>query len=341
MTPNLFTYYLSRKILQLGGALPHHRRSLRTVYSIVQDLVTKPPDSCVVCAYPMGTKLWKPIACSQNCSLRMRNAPLEVRLHNLLVDPASIDLLLTSIYAAASLPTHLDLIPGCPVRRNRVRAVIDSIPPLETLQQASDLRKSIRGNDRNGKDRERLLSWLCLEFKGFLISATEGFRIPSMPQTQQFLLVNSHHERERQYNAQVGSSSTSGILFHGTQASRLFSILVTGLQDKSGTPYMQNGAAYGNGIYCGHEQNICLHYAGTTGQSWRNSSLGNMRVMLGCELADYVLPSHGSVHVVTDQNKLLVRYVFLLPQNYQCPPRNHVEPAMRTAFMTLQSGLLT
>ena len=161
-----------------------------------------------------------------------------------------------------------------------------------------------------------------------------------MPQTHQFLLVNSHHDLERQYNAQSGSPSTSGVLFHGTQASRLFSILVNGLKDMSGTLLMQNGASHGNGIYCGTDQNTCLNYAGTTGQSWKNSSLGNMRVMLGCEYGGNTLSSYGTVHVVTDQERLLVRYVFLLPGDYKCPPRHHVEPAMKTAFATLRSGLV-
>jgi len=339
MTPNLFTYYLGRKLYRLQQNRDRSR-SLQTFYSAVQDLITKSPDSCVVCPNTIGTKLWKPSTCSKKCSLRLRTAPLEVRLHNLLIDPLTIDLLLTSVYAAADLPATPDLLPGCPVPRNRLKTVIDSIPPLVNLQRAKDLQRSIRDNDQTDKYRERLLSWLCLNFRGFLISAPEGFRIPSMPQTQQFLLVNSHHEREERYNAQFGSRNASGVVFHGTQASRLFSILTTGLEDMTGTPYMQHGAARGPGIYCADDQSTCLYYAGTTGQSWSNSSLGNMRVMLGCELASYTPSIRGSVHVIPDKNRLLVRYVFLLPQTYQCPQRHHVEPAMKTAFAALRSGLL-
>ena len=64
-----------------------------------------------------------------------------------------------------------------------------------------------------------------------------------------------------------------------------------------------------------------------------------MRVMLGCELAAYAPSPHGAIHVVTDEKRVLVRYVFLLPGNYQCPPRHHVVPAMQVAYAMLRSGV--
>jgi hypothetical protein len=258
-----------------------------------------------------------------------------------LVDSLSIDLLLTCVYAAAADQSNLKLLPGCPVPKTRIRAVIDSFPPLASLQTATDLQAAIRGSDGYGNDREKLISWLCLKFRGFMLTAPDAFRVPSMPNTQQFLMLNSNHEREQLFNAQLGSRGGSGAVFHGTQASRLFLILAEGMKLMSNTAFMLNGMALGAGIYCGHDQGTSLSFAGNTGQSWRNSVLGNMSIMLGCELAAYATPTSGRTHLVTDQNRLLARYVFLLPQGYQPPPRRHVEPAMGTAFANLRSGLLT
>jgi hypothetical protein len=258
-----------------------------------------------------------------------------------LVNALSIDLLLTCVYAAAADQSFLKLLPGCPVQKTKIRAVIDSFPPLASLQTATDLQAATRGNDGYGKDREDLLSWLCLMFRGFMMTAPDGFRVPSMPNTIQFLVLNSDHEREQLFNAQPGSPGGSGVVFHGTQISRLFLILTEGLKLMSHTAFMVNGSAMGAGIYCGDDQGTSFPYSGNTGQSWKNSALSNMRIMLGCELATYAAPNPGSTHVVTDENRLLVRYVFLLPPVYQCPPRHHVEPAMKTAFANLRSGLLT
>lgn len=335
--PNLFTYYLGRNLHQLL----RRDYSLQSIHSAVQRLITASPATCLFCSTPMGIKLWKPAACSTGCSFKLRTASLEVRLHNLLVDSLSIDLLLTCVYAAATDQSNLKLLPGCPVQKSKIRAVIDSLPTLASLQTATDLQAAIQGNDEYGRDRENLLSWLCLKFRGFMLANPDGFRIPSMPNTQQFLMLNSNHEREQLFKAQPGSQSGSGVVFHGTTISRLFLILTEGLKVMSNTSFMLHGAANGPGIYCGDDQRTSLPYAGKTGQSWKNSALRNMSIMLGCELAAYTTPTSNGISVVSDGSRIMVRYVFLLPQGYQPPARHHVEPAMSSFFATLRSGLLT
>lgn len=335
--PNLFAYYLGRNLHQLL----RRDHSLQTIHSAVLKLITASPATCLFCSAPMNIKLWKAAACSKGCSFKLRTASLEVRLHNLLVDPLSIDLFFTCVYASAADRSNLTLLPGCPVQKSKIRAVIDSFPTLASLQTAPDLQAAIRGNDGCGRDRENLLSWLCLKFRGFMLAAPDGFRVPSMPNTKQFLMLNSNHDKEQLFKAQLGSQGGSGVVFHGTTISRLFLILTEGLKVMSNTPFMQNGAALGAGIYCGNDQRASLSFAGNTGQSWRNSALGDMSIMLGCELAAYTAPSSGGAWLVTDESRLMVRYVFLLPQGYQTPPRHHVEPAMSTAFAKLRSGLLT
>lgn len=335
--PNLFTYYLGRNLHQLL----RKDYSLRNIHSAILQLITASPATCLFCSTPMGIKLWKPAACSKSCSIKLRTAPLEVRLQNLLVDTLSIDLLLTCVYAAAADQSDLTLLPGCPVQKSKIRSVIDSLPNLASLQTATDLQAAIRGNDECGRDREKLLSWLCLKFRGFILANPDGFRIPSMPNTQQFLMLNSNHEKEQLFKAQPGSQGGSGVVFHGTTILRLFLILTEGLKVMSNTPFMQNGAAYGQGIYCGNDQGGSLPYAHKIGRSWRNSALRNMSIMLGCELAAYTTPGSDGIHRISDGDRLIVRYVFLLPEGYNPPARHHVEPAMSISFATLRSGLLT
>ncbi|RSL50993.1 hypothetical protein CEP54_011659 [Fusarium duplospermum] len=336
--PSLFTYYLSRNLHRLL-ATP---QTVSAIHYGIEKWVTTSPSTCGICGALISVRLWKVAACSRSCSVRFRRAPLEARLHNLLVDPLSVDLLISSVYAAALDGSNLDLLPGCPVAKASLPAVINSLPPMATLARAPDISQVLR-NSRYGVDQEKLLSWLCLSFRGFLRSVPSGFTIPSMPQTQQFLLMNSHHEREKAFETHLGATASagSGPVFHGTSISRLFLILSTGLKNVSNTPLMRHGAASGPGIYCGDEQETSLRYSQTIGSSWSNSALDQqMRVMLGCELAKYPT-ANTPTHVVRDETRVLVRYVLLLPANYHTPPRRHVVPAMSTAFAMLRSGRAT
>ncbi|RSL75636.1 hypothetical protein CEP51_010682 [Fusarium floridanum] len=336
--PALFTYYLSRNLHRLLAT----RQTVSAIHSRIEKWVTTSPSTCGICGALISVRLWKVAACSRSCSVHFRQAPLEVRLHNLLVDPLSIDLLISSVYAAALDGSNLDLLPGCPVAKASLPTVINSLPPMATLAKAPNISQVLRSS-RYGVDQERLLSWLCLSFRGFMRSVPSGFMIPSMPQTQQFLLMNSHHEREQAFEAHLGATASagSGPVFHGTSISRLFLILSTGLKNVSNTALMRHGAASGPGIYCGDEQETSLAYSQAIGNSWSNSAIDQqMRVMLGCELAKYPT-ANTPTHVVQDETRVLVRYVLLLPANYHTPPRRHVVPAMSTAFALLRSGRAT
>ncbi|RSL57973.1 hypothetical protein CEP53_006295 [Fusarium sp. AF-6] len=336
--PSLFTYYLSRNLHRLLAT----RQAVSVIHSSIDKWVTTSPSTCGICGALISVRLWKFAACSRSCSVRFRQAPLEVRLHNLLVDPLSVDLLISSVYAAALDGSNLDLLPGCPVAKASLPTVINSLPPMATLAKAPNISQVLR-RSHYGVDQERLLSWLCLSFRGFMRSVPSGFTIPSMPQTQQFLLMNSHHEREQAFEAHLGATASagSGPVFHGTNISRLFLILSTGLKNVSNTALMRHGAASGPGIYCGDEQETSLAYSQAIGNSWSNSAIDQqMRVMLGCELAKYPT-GNTPTHVVQDETRVLVRYVLLLPANYHSPPRRHVVPAMSTAFALLRSGRAT
>jgi hypothetical protein len=312
--------------------------SLQSTYRFILDSIQSTPSTCLLCAASMECKLWKRATCSRVCSIAMRAAPWEIRLHNLLVDPLAADLLISSVYSAAGDNSGLDLLPGCPVPQTLRRTVIDSLPPLESLRTAQNIQDMLQGSDGLGRRRMDLLSWLFLGFRGFITSAPAGYKVPSMPNAKQFLLVNSSQDRELAFNDRYMSSSHSGAVFHGTDPSRLFLILSQGLRNLSGTEYMQNAMVYGRGVYCGDDQRASSCFAKSIGQSWTHSQLHNFNVMLGCELAGYAPPAPMGFHCIADEKRLIVRYVFLLPQNFTPPIRAHVEPAMNIAFASLRSG---
>jgi hypothetical protein len=221
-----------------------------------------------------------------------------------------------------------------------VQQVIDSLPPTATLAAARDLKAAVRGtNDVLAQLREDLVTWLCYAFSGFMVSAPDRLRIPSMPGTMQFLVLNSGLEREKAFTtAASGAGLASGPVFHGTNASRLLPILIDGLKVMSGGPGQIHGSAIGSGIYCGDDPGTSWGYSGQIGQNWKGSTIGGLKIMLGCELAGYTAAVN-NIHVVNPQERVLVRYVFLLPTTFQCPPRRHVDQALSTAFSQIRTGM--
>lgn len=89
--------------------------------------------------------------------------------------------------------------------------------------------KSVR-NDHT----ELLLSWLCGSQRGFVVSATDRYRIPIFAGVQQFLVVDAPPEVEAAF-AKHNDLMPRNILFHGTSLDRLYSVLCQGLRVLSGT----------------------------------------------------------------------------------------------------------
>jgi hypothetical protein len=332
--PAVFTRHLSKCLVSI---LSGRNASLPSIFDAVTAAIRDPPAACLGCGASMPQR-WAPTMCSRNCSRAMRLTPLEIRLGPFIIEPAVADLLLTCAYVAAAdnPPAGLDLLPGCPVPRDRLIKVIDSFPAMSGLATAADIRQFIRGSNTDGmaQHREDLMSWLGLYFRGFMMEATGSYLTPSMPGTRQFVVLNSPPEREAQF-----SPGQSGPVFHGTQPSRLLAILGGGLRSMTGRPGQANGAAYGPGVYCGDNPHTSLGFCGSTGTSWRNSTLGNRSVLLGCELASYTGAPRGGIHVIQQDTRLLVRYVFLLPPHFLPPGRHHVDTALSSVFVRIRTSM--
>ncbi|KAI9778080.1 MAG: hypothetical protein M1839_008384 [Geoglossum umbratile] len=274
----------------------------------------------------------------------LRRSNLEVRLADLRHDPTVVDLLLSAVYAAAdsggltgAAGGRLGLLPGCPIiDANSLTQTLNNLPATATFQNADDLTASLRPL---GASSQAFLSWVCTSYRGFLASATGVLEVPSMPGVHQFVLANANPELESGFATQMGSQQPIRAVFHGTSLDRLYLILRQGLLVCSGGPLQRNGAALGPAIYTTEEPMAAWSFAAPS-SGWPSSAFRNIRVLLGCELiGDGDGPSAATgTHLISDNSRLMVRYVFLCPPNFSPPVAAHVAPAMLSAFALLRNG---
>lgn len=262
------TYIISRLIWR---QLREERTSLQGVYEGIQQFLHRGALQCMVCFDPLDVSLHRPTICSKfECSMVYRKSHLDVRLEDLRTDGRVVDLLLSSIYAASSIGT-LELLPNKPSALGtppEVVKLLNSMPDTTTLAMdnydqshldeqtesffswlsesfpgfigrprskplASELSLSTLNTMRKNQT-ELLLSWLCGSQRGFVVSATDRYRIPIFANVQQFLLVDAPPEVEAAF-AKHNDLTPRNILFHGTSMDRLYSVLCQGLRVLSGT----------------------------------------------------------------------------------------------------------
>ena len=317
--------------------------SIEYIHNEVSKAIPRLGTHCMVCGRS-GVALQRATICAAaDCKMTYKRSSILVRISDVKQDPAIADLLLTSLYAVG--PTNkAELAPFCPVPLAELQATMNTIPNLTELSKSVTYTKDMEA--LSGK-RLDLLSWVVNSYRGFLVSTTQDprLKIPSFPpNTHQFILANASPDLEGPYNAKVlANNKKTTVLFHGTSLDRLYAILRQGLKICSNTALMRTAAAHGSGIYMADEPATSWSYStynAYTGGNWTNSSFRNMRVLLGCELAGTSSPATTGIHVIKDPSRLMVRYVFLMPQNSVMPVARHITPAMTSVFSSLRSGAL-
>ena len=329
---NRMTYQLTRI---LSRELRTKSLSLEQIHKLITNAVKNLNKSCLVCGTSKGTQLRRSAPCQAGCSIVYRLAPLEVRLAEIRHDPAAMDLLLTMVHHAAA-SRKIMLLPDCAFANTlNIAQALEKVPALATLTNVADLGMAVR---KLGVQTEKLLSWTCLNYRGFLTSARGKMRIPGMPAgTHQFLVANAAPELEAAFAAKIGTLPTR-VLWHGTSTERLYAIMCEGLKICSGTSLQIHGAASGAGIYAAEEPITSWSYSLHPQPNWRGSSFNNVRVLLGLEAAGPVVGS--GIHVVKDASTLIVRYVFLIPTSAVIPAAANVAPAMLSVYKSLRAGVL-
>ncbi|KAF2202753.1 hypothetical protein GQ43DRAFT_413023 [Delitschia confertaspora ATCC 74209] len=320
--------------------------TLYYIHEHIQERLSQLPYHCIVCDLihngSQDPQLRRSTVChSISCKQIWPKVPLHIRIPELRSDPAVVDLILTTVYAAA-MTARMDLLPNCPIRStNTVLSILGTIPAVKVLQTTNALEQRLA---LGHQDAEKLLTWACTTFRGFLTSAPSNLRIPGFGQ-HQFLLANASPEIEAAFLMRRAihhpDGSTGKVLFHGTPLERLPSILQQGLKICSGTPLQRIGAAHGNGIYMAEDPATSYGYSSTCHNSWQNSKFKNMRVLLGCEVVgpgNRVQSATGGVHLLKEEREVMIRYVFLMEQGAHTPPRQQVENVMESAFWGLRRG---
>jgi hypothetical protein len=335
----LLTWHVSRIVFD---HLMNYGAGIADLHRALGSKLNHLAHSCPVCSrahITRNTQLRRSRPCSLGACTRIwNNIPLDVRIPNFRSDLFAVDMLLTTVYAAA-LSSRPELLPGCPITNTAVvMAILNALPTLKSLQNVPSLSASLRTYHR---DAEKLIVWALTHFRGFVATATGICKVPGMPVgTHQFVLANAAPFLETAFATCLSKhNSKTTILFHGTSLDRLPSILTQGLRIQSGTSLQRTGAAHGKGIYLAEEPSTSFSYS-PAAVSWRNSSLNGMRLLLGCEVAGIGRSVSPGIHVLQDERSVLVRYVFLLGSGCHAPSANHVVPAMGSAINALRSGAL-
>ncbi|CAK7244915.1 MAG: hypothetical protein STHCBS139747_006478 [Sporothrix thermara] len=357
---NLFTHALAQR---LHRHFQDDTVSLKSIYDITNEMIRRPASQCTACGDELRG-LWKPTICTKDMCIRdMSRSNLLVRAYSLLIDAPVLDFLLGCLYAAAKDSSGLQLMStDCPFDKSRLMTILDSFPalPADESKTPFDLLKKILSSDRYlTNERGQVLTWMSKWFRGCMLSAPQGKRLSIMSEVEQFLLFNSTPECEKAFEeshslrAQSASTSTSvasragDVAFHGSQTSRVWKVLTEGLRNMSNTRYMAHGAVNGPGIYLADEPAISFGYSGAFKDTWSKSAFRDKKVLLGCELikmdpsaplpAGAKRPPAGT-HIVTDEARVLVRYVFICPATYTMPPARHIDTAMKSTFASLRAG---
>ena len=321
-----------RIVYQLNRILWRHFRtgftSLEKTHEVLRAAIDNLTSLCVVCGNALEARLWRSTTCGDTCEFELRKSNIEVHLVDIRHDPHVVDLLLNAAWSAADAG-DLELLPGCPFQTTAgVTRILTNTPALS----GRVLRRDIDGIP----DVSNLLSWICNGYRGFVSSATDTLKIPSMPGIHQFVLANANPKIEKAFTAHLSPSATTRVVFHGTSIDRLYRILLYGLQSGM-KKWQRHGASYGQGIYLADEPSRALGYASVSRSTWPASKLPTCNVVLGCELVGTNAPVTQGIYVASDPSTVMVRYVFLFPHGASAPVARHIEPAMASVFASLRN----
>ena len=336
-TQTAFTWQLSRLIYSklCSGVV-----GIADIYQQITTWIPGSARSCVSCTFSHSSQsiqLRRSTPCEAfACARLWYNLPLHVRIPEVRSDPFAVDMALSSVYAAATAAKS-ELLPACPIRGfESIKSILNALPTMRVMRDAVDLSSVLKSYHPQA---ELLISWAVVHHRGFLATATGLLKIPNLaPGTHQFVLTNASPELEATFVRKIQwTKRETTVLFHGTAIDRLPAILAQGLRVCSGTTLQRTGAAHGKGIYLSDEPATSFYYSPVS-LSWKNSGLSNMRMLLGCEVVGSGNKVSGNIHVITDADVVMVRYILMFTKDAKMPIRGHVEPAMASGMKALRSG---
>lgn len=331
------TWQLSRVIY---SQLRRGETTIAIVYQNVAVWLRDIAQFCISCStshQAQTSQLRRSTPCDLlSCARLWYDLPLHVRIPEVRTDTFAVDIALSSVYAAA-MTGRPELLPSCPIRGNElVKSILNALPKMAVMRDAVNLSAVLNSYHESA---EKLISWAVIHHRGFLATATGLLKIPNLPPgTHQFVLANASPKLEQTFVSKIQwTKRETTVLFHGTSLDRLPAILSQGLRVCSGTLLQRTGAAHGKGIYLADDPATSFYYS-PVNLSWKNSGLSNMKLLLGCEVLGAGNRVSGNIHVISDMESVMVRYIMLFTKDARLPIRGHIEPAMASGMKALRSG---
>ena len=298
--------------LELTNQVPISYKECPIIYLLLEisESFLDLSNHCCICRSKLFESGIKPTACNKElCQFSICELGIGNRIYQELVrDPDAADLLITT-FAAAMETNYLN--PSPPMfNQSESIEILKSLPSVQNMiDQCSN------DNELNsflGLNSISLLKWIILSNRSQLIKLDLNLCLPEFPNTIQFMSLLSSPEKEdkfRKLKQQYGSM----FLFHGSTLDRWHSIIRNGLINATGTKYLQNGSALGPGIYFARSSSTSIGYSRSGENKYKNSKFPkNTSIISLCEVAKVPeLKDHGWAHTLTNENAVIVRFIFV------------------------------
>lgn len=349
------------KVLKSG----YEDLNLARLYQMVDFTIdSDPTTTCLICRENINVKVWTAAVCSEHCNKKLESWPLRAQLSNLIIDFKVLDFLLCCVYTAAlpkikySTRTSYDsLFEGL----HQITSIIDSLPKdLSEWQFPAPLSTAAYYD----QECARLLAWLCSRFRGCMISLppSANFHVPGLKKAHQFLLLNSHVERQEasEHKLSALSSKCGSLAFHGAPGFRIFDILSDGLKTNGGNlfyapepsislNYARGLRASRRGVFFSPKSSArsLESPADAYLQPWKKSAFRGSQylVLFGCEVSKSAISwrERGGKSFeswTSDESTVTIRYIFLCPPHETEASASTMKKTMVKTYKALNRGRL-
>ncbi|KAI0395710.1 hypothetical protein F5Y17DRAFT_184426 [Xylariaceae sp. FL0594] len=214
---------------------------------------------------------------------------------------------------------------------------------LHTLPAVKEMKEFLQANqsrelstwNRIPPASMRLLRWIIASNRSIILQLDAGSeeRIPGFPGWFQFRFAQGSPEKEALFQEavrQVDKPQRTIFAWHGSQPSNWHSIIREGLN----FDFVQNGRAYGNGVYFSHDFGISRGYSGTSHRTgcppslmyfspdWPQSSMALGEIVSLNELVNVPdkFVKSSPFYVLDVLHWFQCRYLFVRDEHYESGP---------------------
>lgn len=268
---------------------------------------------CCICRKPLDSPTIKPISCSnKKCIFSFQSIGAGVPL----IDEIKRDLIVTdlllSTFASAIDTEYLDPKPDFiqDINLKTIFKDMESINLMASCNSDQELYELV------GEPKFNLIKWIIYTNKSHFVSLPDKMRLPVYSKRQYLTLV-ADKDRDTKFE-KLKSKYGSRFLWHGSGATKWYSILRNGLKNYSNTKRMTCGAAYGPGIYLASCNSISLSYVQTAPNPYINSThfKNQVHLLALCEVANVPeLKDHGNnIFTLQNEDAIVTRVLFVQAQ---------------------------